>query len=311
MPFQPYVPSQAIAAPVGAGIQQAASRAWSLLGDYMKDKEESKGLDKAIEGTLATHAKSDPEFLKTFEGELGKLGKMSLTQKRAFAGTLAGYDANKRLAAEQANRAADNARADGFLKLQQDQMGLARSRQDAEQGSLARFNDNVRTRGMFDTAGSLGMESDAFSFGNLAQDAADAGALGLPGVDRMLDSAERSGRNGSLAGTFVPPAPVKQAGKTGRYRSPNQIEWEDDSPAEKEPAISVVLEADDLGRPVRTFRGTPSQYEKTFGKKLNEGAAGGSPAAGEAGPVTTKAQFDKLPSGAEYTGKDGRKYRKP
>jgi hypothetical protein len=27
--------------------------------------------------------------------------------------------------------------------------------------------------------------------------------------------------------------------------------------------------------------------------------------------VTTKEDFDRLPSGAVYTGKDGRKYRKP
>lgn len=205
MPFQPYVPSQAIASPFAAGIGPAASKAWGLLGDYMKDKEESKGLDESVKGTLAAH-KDDPKFLETFGDQLGKLGGMSLSQKKSFVGTLAGYDANKRLAAEQANKAADNARADGFLKLQQDQMELARARQDAEQGSLARFNDNVRTRGMFDTARIFGMESDALSFGNLAQDAAEAGALGLPGVNGalgMAERADRTGRNGSLAGPLT------------------------------------------------------------------------------------------------------------
>lgn len=35
------------------------------------------------------------------------------------------------------------------------------------------------------------------------------------------------------------------------------------------------------------------------------------PTAQESAPVTSKAQFDKLPSGAIYIGKDGRRYRKP
>jgi hypothetical protein len=34
-------------------------------------------------------------------------------------------------------------------------------------------------------------------------------------------------------------------------------------------------------------------------------------AGGTGGPVTTKAQFDALPSGTVYTGKDGKQYRKP
>lgn len=43
------------------------------------------------------------------------------------------------------------------------------------------------------------------------------------------------------------------------------------------------------------------------GSSTHAGVAPASPP----GPVTTKAQFDALPSGATYTGKDGRTYRKP
>ena len=98
-------------------------------------------------------------------------------------------------------------------------------------------------------------------------------------------------------------------------RSTKLVPREPQEPKPRPIQPRVVVGADEFGEPKVTWSGSPEDFAKQFPGATLKGPASepATPAktAGEEPVVKTQKEFDALPKGSIYIGKDGKRYRKP
>jgi hypothetical protein len=268
------------------GITGAADSLAQGIKDYRQNKQEHGGLVTLVEDKV----KTSPGLVEKYGDKLAKAPAMSLSQLKALNSTLDLELQNQRLAQEQANKEQDYKLREAYLAMQQGQLDRSNQRDAAGQRftqTLAALADGGGAPSM-DFANTLAgepMPARDLGLADIVQAAGRSGMAMDPASLAQLIRAENLDRRPGLA-VDPTPVPFSAGGLTGVF-SPKtgQFQVERPEPVAKDPTISVVLEADELGRPVRTFRGTPEQYEKQFGKPLS--GAGDKP---DPGPLLEQAR---------------------
>lgn len=313
MPYQPTVTDRT-GEFLFRGITGAADSLAEGIRTWRKNKEESSGAVTALEGYGRRYG-TDPDFTSRYGDKLAKAPGMSLSQQKALLGDLTLYDQQKRQQQEQALKERQISLSEAYLAIQKDIAARANERDAAGQRFTQSLASLMGAGGgpSMDFANTLAGEPQAARDVGLADIVQAAGQSGLalePTSLAQLLRAEQMGQRGGMA-VDATPIPFSAGGLSGVF-SPKtgQFQVDKPEPAPKDARMTVVLERDDLDRPARTWTGTPKQYEEQFGKAPPAGSPNGSPA-GQQVKVVTKQDYDKLPAGAEYIGKDGRRYRKP
>ncbi len=314
MPYSPGIQYRGDQA-LGQGISQAGGALRQFLGDYVERGRKSKAMDSVLTAYLPDGSDEQKQLKSALPG-------MSLEEKE---GAVQAHAVKDYAAKQQQAQKVQNAQLAEYEALagerKQRTAGLLREQQvaDEESAGASRFGDFVKAARALETGPSLGQPSQVFTAENLAGLASEAGALTNPRVAPLLKEwLDREGRGRATEVRNRVPVAMKLAGRDViNQPETGQFQVLSDPAAEmsvkdlmNSRARLVVAKSQPLADH-DTIDAQIDALDELLGDKAPKRKAAGGSAAAEAGAVTTKAQFDKLPRGAEYIGKDGRKYRKP
>jgi hypothetical protein len=241
----------------------ALRKAISLYDETMKDQVQTMGL-RDLEGFIAAQGM--------------KQARTAQEQQAKFQ------------AAQLANFEADNKRGDEALNIQRTAQA-DRQRQMQALAGFAREYGQPAVPGISSPAVLQAAENPGERLRRAL--ANNPGAM----TPELMQTLVRYGEEGR-PGANPMPLPFEAGGMKGVF-SPKtgQFQAERPEPTSKDDVVSVVLERDPdyPDRAIRTWRGTPDQFEKRFGRKLDgPGATGG----GE--PVPMPKSKDQLKAGQVY-----------